>query len=262
MNKLLSETTPVWEPGTAHGYHGMTFGWFLSYLIKHVDPKHRTIGQFLQEEIADNFGIDFFIGLPKEEDYRVAKSDVSPWLFFKMMLSAKYRPLGINILFRPNSLISRAIRVLGSFGSENVYQYRSLEIPSANGIGTARGLAKLYAILSNGGEWNGKRLLSNNLVKKFKECNEKSEDKVLCKLNNFCHGMHPHFLITGLPDTYTENLFGHYGHGGQGAFFDEKSHLSFAYITTKLSPYGSGDDGRYQALVKPVLETINKLKNK
>ncbi|XP_002733758.1 esterase/beta-lactamase LipL-like, partial [Saccoglossus kowalevskii] len=145
---------------------------------------------------------------------------------------------------------------------EHVYQYRSLEIPSISGIGTARGLAKLYAILSNGGEWNGKRLLSNNLVKKFRECHEPSEDRTLSLVNHFCHGMHHHIPIQDVPKSYTENLVGHAGHGGQNAFFDEENHLSFAYITSKLSPYGMGDDTRYQALVKTVFKIIEKIKNK
>nr|XP_006816556.1 PREDICTED: beta-lactamase domain-containing protein 2-like [Saccoglossus kowalevskii] len=255
--KLLAKTTPTWEPGTAHGYHAITYGWFLSGVLRHADPKHRTIGQFFKEEVADVFGIDFYIGLPKEEYYRVARLQ-HPGMpaFMKQIFNSKYRLVMQDLIFRPNSLSNRAFIYTDLFGPDerqNTYSLQSLEIPSATGIGTARALAKLYAILNNGGEWEGKRLLSSELVKKFTECNEYRVDEILHTKRDYCHGM------TSKQPYESFRVFGHEGHGGQGAYFDPFTNLSLAYTTTKLSAYGMGDDARYLALVKSTYDSIKNM---
>ncbi len=56
LGQLLAKEHPKWEPGSTHGYHGMTFGLYVSQLLRRADPKHRTLGQFFKEEIAQAFG--------------------------------------------------------------------------------------------------------------------------------------------------------------------------------------------------------------
>ena len=61
---ILARQKPAWQPGTRHGYHTLTLGWYQSELLRRVDPHDRTIGQFFQDEIAKPLGVEFYIGLP------------------------------------------------------------------------------------------------------------------------------------------------------------------------------------------------------
>src|SRR5207237_9979112 len=69
MTAALAAQRPVWEPGTAHGYHGRTFGWLVGEVIRRVSG--RNVGTFFAEEIAAPAGLDFWIGLPSAERGRV-----------------------------------------------------------------------------------------------------------------------------------------------------------------------------------------------
>ena len=74
--RALAKQKPAWEPGTRHGYHAMTIGLYMQELIRHVDPAHRTLGRFFDEEIAEPLGIEFYIGLPPEmPDERLARAE-------------------------------------------------------------------------------------------------------------------------------------------------------------------------------------------
>ena len=72
----LAAQRPAWEPGTRHGYHGITLGWYEGELIRRVDPQRRTLGRFFAEEVADPLGLEFYIGLPDDvPPERVARID-------------------------------------------------------------------------------------------------------------------------------------------------------------------------------------------
>lgn len=70
MTDALAAQAPVWEPGTAHGYHAMTYGWLVGEVLARVTGL--SAGEVLRKEIADPLGIDFFVGLPSSEHERVA----------------------------------------------------------------------------------------------------------------------------------------------------------------------------------------------
>ncbi|CAF4008027.1 unnamed protein product [Rotaria sordida] len=72
MIQWLEKQSPIWSPGTAQGYHGVTFGWLAGELIRRVDPKKKTIGQFIQDEIANRIQTEFYIGLPSNQEHRVS----------------------------------------------------------------------------------------------------------------------------------------------------------------------------------------------
>ena len=132
MAKELANMKPIWEPGTASGYHSMTFGWLTSELIIRVTGK--TLGRYFKEEIADPNKIDFHIGLSDSEEDRVAK--MIPF------------PKESN---QPNSKPNEAQIASGSgpnlLKHQNTKEWRSAEIPSANGQGCASGIAKLYSLV-------------------------------------------------------------------------------------------------------------------
>ena len=67
----LADQAPLWEPGTRHGYHALTYGWLAGELVRRVDG--RRIGQYFADEIAAPLGLDFWIGLPESEEPRVSR---------------------------------------------------------------------------------------------------------------------------------------------------------------------------------------------
>jgi CubicO group peptidase (beta-lactamase class C family) len=66
----LAAQAPKWEPGTAHGYHAMTYGWLVGEVVRRVSGK--SLGTFFADEVAGPLGLDFWIGLPASEDSRVS----------------------------------------------------------------------------------------------------------------------------------------------------------------------------------------------
>ncbi|XP_077998579.1 beta-lactamase domain-containing protein 2-like [Glandiceps talaboti] len=264
LGKVLAASELQWEPGTATGYHAINYGWLLTEVLRRADPKHRTIGQFLQEEIAKPFDIDFFIGLPKEEDYRVAKLVDNPYMFFQMFFIPYLRPMIFNMFTEPDGLLANVLKSgseLGPFERINTYAVRALESPASNGIGTARGLAKLYSILANGGTLEGEKLLSKKMVETLPKCDKsKGPDKVIkLEFGNLgrCTGFHYHF---NAPEGLNmDRVVGHYGLGGQAGFFDYDNNLAFGYQATLLSVKGMGDAPRYQGLIKALYDSVKKI---
>lgn len=147
MSAKIAAQAPAWAPGTRHGYHAVTLGWYQSELIRHVDPQKRTLGRFFAEEIAGPLDLDFFIGLPASVDRsRVALLD--PVTKSEMLLHMNTMPPLFTLgLFNPKSLSARALVVLAEVkeaGDFNRDELRVPEIPSVNGTATATSIAKLY----------------------------------------------------------------------------------------------------------------------
>lgn len=70
---MLARQRPAWPAGTRQAYHGITLGFYESELLRRVDPKHRTLGRFFQEELATPLGLEFYLRLPEEiPDSRLA----------------------------------------------------------------------------------------------------------------------------------------------------------------------------------------------
>lgn len=146
---VLARQKPAWEPGTRQAYHAVTLGFYEGELLRRVDPQHRSLGQFFQDEIATPLGLDFYIRLPESiPDSRLAPL-VDPGLF-EMMFGF---PLQITpAVWNPRSNIRRAL--LGSELAQDkkcIYP-RNLEIPAGGGVGTARALAHAYSVFATGGK--------------------------------------------------------------------------------------------------------------
>jgi CubicO group peptidase (beta-lactamase class C family) len=76
MASILARQRPAWKPGTRHGYHALSLGWYENELIRRVDPSHRSIGRFFHEEMAAPLELDFHIGLPSDvPESRIAEID-------------------------------------------------------------------------------------------------------------------------------------------------------------------------------------------
>lgn len=152
---ILAAQTPAWRPGSRHGYHAITLGWYKSELIRRTDPAGRTLGRFMDDEIVRPLGLDLHIGLPDSVD-RARLAHVHNWARAETLLHLGVMPVGfLGASLNPVGLTARAVSVprgVDAFnGDYNRDDVRAVEIPSANGIGTARSVARMYGSAATGG---------------------------------------------------------------------------------------------------------------
>ncbi|MBF6332877.1 beta-lactamase family protein [Nocardia transvalensis] len=231
MVEALAAQRPVWTPGTAHGYHGRTFGWLVGEVIRRVSG--RSVGRFVAEEIAGPLGMDFFIGLPCAERERVSRLVFAPKPD-PTAISIDQVPEHLREMFAaaqdPDSLTNRAFAVTEPPDPDfDAPAVQAAEIPSSNGIGTARGLARMYAALI--GEVDGLRLLSAETLADATREQASGIDRVMLIPDAYASGyMLPTAEFTlGGPDS-----FGHPGRGGSLAFADPRRGIAFAYVTNHI----------------------------
>jgi CubicO group peptidase (beta-lactamase class C family) len=148
----IAALAPVLPVRTTPGYQSMSFGWILGEIVRRTDPQHRDFSRFVREEIAEPFGIaDLWIGIPDEVEHRIAKlTDTEPPAPPPDPQSLFARSLPYHLRLKPEVFELPAIR--------------RAAIPGVGGIFTARSEARFWAILANGGELDGKRLLSRQRI--------------------------------------------------------------------------------------------------
>ena len=238
--KALAAQRPNWEPGTAHGYHALTYGWLAGEVVKRVSGM--SVGKFVAERVARPLGLDFWIGLPTNLNPRVAPQIPAP-----APPPGAADPFAAR-LADPTSLMYRAFtNPSGLFTAANTPEFRAAEVPAANGIGTARSLSRLYAACI--GEVDGVRLLKPATVERAMITEADGEDLVVGYETRYGTGFQLSFPSRPMAG---EGSFGHYGMGGSMAFAHPARGLSFGYTMNQmLSP--SGPDPRSTALIQAVL---------
>jgi CubicO group peptidase (beta-lactamase class C family) len=214
----VARQKPIWPPGTAHGYHAQTFGWMVGEIVRRITGK--TIGRFYADEIASRFGIDFWIGLPPEQRARVATS------------YRPDRPAGRN---RSNELTLRALSGWTTH-EMNLPALQEAEIPSSNGIGTARAIARHYAALI--GEVDGARILEAQTLAAACEVQSDGPDRVFGVQTRGGLGF---VLAPSLGVPSGPRAFGHPGLGGSLGFADPGGGVAFGYAPNQLSGVPFGD---------------------
>lgn len=237
----LARSSPVWSPGSRHGYHAVTFGWLLSGLIRHVDG--RSLGEFLRDEVCAPFALDLHIGV---------KPDLQPILahtfdFMKDELPPQTRA-AVDELFRvsrdPDTVSGQAflagngVSALDKLASlMNEPRVRAAEFPSANGFGTARSLAAAYAVLAQRGTLNGITLLDPHSIDMFRKEQGHRVDEVLQRETRWAVGYmlnttHP---VLGKRLGPCMDAFGHTGAGGQLGMCDVDTHVSVGFVRNHLT---------------------------
>lgn len=244
LAEVLARQKPAWEPGTRQAYHAVTLGFYEGELLRRIDPQHRSLGQFFQDEIATPLGLDFYIRLPDSiPDSRLATL-IDPG-FSEMLFGFPFR-MAFDV-WNPNSNIRRALS-----GSELAHDARhiyprNLEIPAGGGVGTARALALAYSVFATDGKELG---LSDKTLQEltapavppthgfFDEC-IKGEAEFSLGFMKHCEG-----FPFGNPGS-----FGHPGAGGSLGFADPEAQIGYGYIPNRKS-VAMGGDPRDAALRK------------
>jgi len=240
MAEKLAGMTPIWEPGTASGYHSMTFGWLTSELILRVTGK--SLGTFFREEVGDQHEIDFFIGLPESEDHRVA--ELVP---FEIVRNENSEQQKIELTEAQKSQRNSA----GTLDIQNTKAWRQAEIPSANGQGNAGGLAKFYSLIVP--EDNSKKLLKDDTVNQMTTMQIEGRDLVLAVQVRWGVGfiLNKHKVIYGP----VESAFGHSGYGGSCAFGDPENKIGVSYVMNRMLDNFNAD-GRSVELINATYDCL------
>lgn len=250
LDAILARQKPAWSPGTRHGYHMWTQGWYLSALMRRVDPQHRGLGQFFQDEVAEPLGLEFYMGLPPSiPDTRVSTLKTVNKL--SVLLNLDKVPYLKSVLspLKSGSVTYRTVmnpRVLTDHSNYNKPQLRALEAPSANGIGQARSMAKAYSVFATRGAELGIRSDTfDALTAPAAEPPEGWRDEVLLVDTSYSLGFVKPFH--GFQFGASDKAFGCAGAGVGFAFADPDTQVGFAYASNKMSFYGQ-DDPREKAV--------------
>ena len=242
FTKQLQMQAPYRKPGMSQGYHALTFGWLAGELIRRVDG--RTVGTYFKEEIADPLNIDFHIGLPESEFVRCADMLMLPMENIKLP--------GEFLKFIPNFFLPQKIQnfkaallsrdFMEAFQTReedddnyvNSLDWRVAEIPSANGHGTAKSLATLYGILSNGCSRDGISIMSESSLQNAIRPHSSGPDSVLfgapIKFGLGYELAQGIAKMGNISPTLNNKMFGHAGVGGAVAFGDPDKGIGYGFI--------------------------------
>jgi CubicO group peptidase (beta-lactamase class C family) len=224
----LAAQAPFWEPGTAHGYHALTYGYLVGEVVRRVSG--RSIGAFFADEVAGPLGLEFFVGLPEDLEHRV-----SPIVAAPVAGAAQENP-GYR-----STLLARALNMGGAFRDPawmNRPAWHAAEVPGGNGITNATSLSRLYAGLVGTVEGGPPEPLFT------REQAERARTPLT-------FGADQVFASVGLPLEQKIGLgfwraspaavfggagsFGHAGAGGSYGFADPEAELAVGYVMNKMS---------------------------
>lgn len=247
----LAAESPVWEAGTAHGYHAVTIGVIEGELVRRITGL--TIGAFLRDEVAQPLGADIWIGLPESEERRVA----TLYLADRDPQSPMMRKLANDPAWIGHSYINN---VGGDRDNVNLRERHAAEIPAAGGIATARGLARLYAPLSRDGAVDGTRLVQASSIPAMREVRSASDCDILLRIpTTFTLGFSKSWgdrrLGPGQHVIFGKNAFGTPGMGGSIGFADTDARMSFGYVMNRHGS-GVGLNARGQGLVDAAYRSL------
>jgi len=232
MVQALERARPLHEPGEGPAYHGLTFGWLVGELVQRVGGQ--PLQELLARQIAEPLGLDgLYIGLPRSELSRRAMmlggegAEPSGAARGRRRVGRLDRGLRATRIPLDLSPLEAALLPVGmdeiDFNSE---PFVTAVIPAANGMFTARSLARMYAALAAGGELDGVRLLSRETLARATEVQNRGLGRVIPFPMHWRLGYHRvHALRASMPQA-----FGHFGFGGSGAWADPDRELSLALV--------------------------------
>jgi CubicO group peptidase (beta-lactamase class C family) len=246
------------DSGNKREYHAITRGWIVNEVFRRVDPAGRTIGEFLREDISIPLHVDAYIGVKKDDlNRRLAFIPLSFAYQFREGLKPKFlgRKMELNIF----QMFAKIVRLLpglrnGTTGGKppafigmksiNFFNDPDVvigETPSANANCSARGLAKIAAMMSQGGKWNNTQYLSQSAWEKMHDAPDRKDTGFM--FTTFTQGgiaqfeqMHekPHHFDQAF-NMGREGFYGWQGAGGSIFQWHPQHHVGFGYVPTSLN---------------------------
>jgi CubicO group peptidase (beta-lactamase class C family) len=236
---VLARQKPAWEPGMRQAYHAITLGFYEGELLRRIDPRHRSLGQVFQDEIATPLGLDVYIRLPEAiPNSRLAT--LTPPAAIAMLVHFPIR-LTLESMNRRSNIYRALISNPGTaflHDAERVYA-RDLEVPSGGGIASARAVAHAYSVFATGGAELGLRhetldLLAAPAIPPMRGFH----DECLKGEIRFSLG----FMKPGASWPFGgAHSFGSPGAGGSLGFADPDAGIGYAYVTSQMGTRLTGD---------------------
>ena len=248
--RALEAQKPLWQPGTEHVYHGMTFGFLVGEVVRRITGK--SLGTFFADEVAAPLGLSAWIGLPEEQEERVARIEYAAPFTMEEMTAGMIETTGLdadtvtawmNAVWGPGSVQARAGVLGGAFDPASDYMntraWRAAESPARTCSRDARSLARMYAATVS--EVDGVRLLDPATVERM---------TVVQTDKTRMHGLPPGLTIPADRSFYMSlgfwracppmpwvgpGSFGHPGSGGSVGFADPDAGVGFGYVTNLWS---------------------------
>jgi len=234
--RALEAQKPLWPPGTAHGYHARTFGFLLDELVRRIAGK--TLSDYWQANFSGPLNLDFWIGLPKKENSRVATMFAAK---SGKPLEPKNRQSGSDQFYldlvTPGTLARKTFTSpygLHVISKMNEPAIRAHPIVSFGGIGSASALAKFYSMLANGGKFDGQTFFSPETLQWMTTTLADGIDRVFQIPTAFSAGFMKDSRNVARMLGQSATSFGHPGAGGSHAFADPENKIAFAYAMNQM----------------------------
>lgn len=248
MVARLEAEEPFWEPGTRHGYHMINFGWTVGEIVRRVSG--RSLGTYFREAIADPLGIDFWIGLPEEDEPRVA-----PVIAHRRQKGDPLSGFELAVVTDRASVPALAIANTAAM-NPNRREAHAAEIGGGGGITNGRGLAGMYTPLALGG---GALVDRDGLDRMRRVSSAVNRDATLQIATRFAMGFMVSMDNRRRPDADSvilgEHAFGHVGAGGSIGFADPSCGLAVGYSMNRMGK-GILLNDRGQSVVDAAYRTL------
>jgi CubicO group peptidase (beta-lactamase class C family) len=246
----LAAQTPFWEPGTAHGYHALTYGYLVGEVVRRVTG--RSLGTFFADEVAGPLGLDFYIGLPEELEWRVSPI---------VAAAIGAPPPGTSSSDYAKTLLARALNMGGAIRERdwmNQRGWHAAEVPGGAGITNATSLSRMYAGLIgtvDGGP--SEPLLTTEQMEEARTPRTSGPDQVFSsvgfpmeqKIGLGFWRASPYATFGG------RGSFGHSGAGGSYGFADPEHGLAVGYAMNKMAD-GVVIDPRSAGIVSAIYAAV------
>jgi CubicO group peptidase (beta-lactamase class C family) len=251
MLTAFEQATPRFAAGSATAYQALSFGWLLGGLIEKVTGQ--TLAEVFNRELVQPLQLDgAYFGVPVDQLDRVARPMMTLKAVANNVSSPKKQPLLLANGKRPLSTQEKLLKLTGlnPYDAEDalmpkgisrfsLFTDRALQasIPAANGVFTARSLAKMYAMLANNGAIDGQQYLSTDRMRQLSQVQNKQRDKIMPFPMHWRLGYH---RVVSLTKRAPQGL-AHIGYNGSGAWCDPARELSFAYVHNFAGSNVAGD---------------------
>jgi CubicO group peptidase (beta-lactamase class C family) len=239
MAAAVASAEPWWEPGTRHAYHTNTYGHLVGEIVRRVSGE--TCGRRLRA-LSEPFGADVWFGVPLAEQHRCAS----------VIFVANPPPTDLSFADLSGDALMAMLSYFNppgyaSMGVVNTPAWRSAEVPSTNGHGTASGVARLYGALLEPG-----RLLSPELLAEATASQSEGYCPILGEEVTFGLGFKP--TVPRRPFGPNPRSFGHFGTGGAVGFADPDAGIAFGYVMNHVIP--RWQSSRSRALIDALYRSL------
>ncbi|MDA0301741.1 MAG: serine hydrolase [Chloroflexi bacterium] len=247
MLGYVADSELWWEPGTRMGYHAATFGWINGGILQHATGM--SPGEFLRREIREPLGADLFWGTTPADDGRTATL-LEPASARAGSAGAAIPESAPREVWPHGDLQKMALNnPPRRFRAQNTPEWRRACIPASNGHASARGLARMYGALGNGGMLDGVTLMSPERVRLASTEQVSGLDVVHLIPGRRSFG----YALPGADDPRGLGAFGHSGLGGSLGYADLDHGIGFGYVMNQV---GAGEDRRSAELSRALYASL------